>query len=152
MADNPQIDSTVRVLRTIIVALVMGVVAYGLFVVFVSNNHDPGQPPDDCKTTCYMAGGFAALMFVLHLVVPNLIARQSANKSDGSQNALIGAFLVKTLVAVALLEGAAFFNLFAYSAGRQWWNLAIAGGLVFFMVLRFPTRASIENWLAPERF
>lgn len=151
MDDNPQIDATVRILRIITVALVMGVVAFGLYVVFGSNALNPAQPPAGPSMISYLAAGFALMMAVLHLVIPNLVAKQAVSKSNGSQQALLGAYQVKTIFALALLEGAAFFNLFALMSEHQLWSLAIVGGLVVCMLARFPTRYMVENWLQPER-
>jgi hypothetical protein len=153
MNSDPAIDGAVLILRIITLSLVMGVVIFGLVVVFSMGALDPANAvPAGPLTMSYLGAAFAAVAFVLHLVVPNVIARQTINRGNGSEQTKLEAFRTRTIVALALLEGAAFINLMALMMEHQWWSLAIAGGLVFWMLARFPSRTMIENWLAPERF
>ncbi len=152
MNSTNTIDGSVRILRIITVTLVMGVVAYGSFVVFGMEPPDPAlAPPADPTMLRYIGAGFALICFILHFVIPGLLVRQSAKDSVRGQESLIGAYTTKTLVALAMLEGPAFLNILAYGAERQWWSLAIAGGLVFWMLARFPSRTMIENWIASQQ-
>jgi pilus assembly protein TadC len=153
MNSETTIDAEVLILRIITLSLVMGVVIFGLIVVFVMGALDPANaaPAGPFTTMSYMGAAFAAVAFVLHLVIPNFIARETINKGNGSERSKLDAFRMKTIVALALLEGAAFMNLVAVMTEHQWWSLAVAGGLVFWMLARFPTRYMIENWLQPEQ-
>jgi len=48
---------------------------------------------------------------------------------------------------VAMLEGAAFFNLVVYIVTALAWPLVIAGILVMLMALSFPTPGGVDSWI-----
>jgi hypothetical protein len=52
---------------------------------------------------------------------------------------------------LGLLEGSAFLNVIADILQRNWWSLGIAGGLVLWMLRRFPTRRHLDRWLDDAR-
>jgi hypothetical protein len=139
-------EQAVRVAQIITIALVMGVVLFGVVaLLFVGALDDPA----DGVILSGMGAGFAVLMFVMHLVIPAQIARQQAGTADESQ--LYGVYVTKTIVGLALLEGAAFFNLVALIVEHNWWSLAIAGGLVFWMLAMFPTRTRVDHWVETQQ-
>ena len=47
---------------------------------------------------------------------------------------------------MALLDGAALFNLIAYIIDGQWFSLATAGFLLLLMGMMFPTVREFESW------
>ena len=51
------------------------------------------------------------------------------------------------IVGLALLEGAAFFNIIAYMIAGHIWSLGIVAGLVVIMLLSFPTRGRVAFWI-----
>lgn len=150
MTNETIIDARVKILRIITLALVSGVVIFGLIAVFVMDALNPAQPAGSTMQSS-IGGLFAILAFVLHLLVPNLLARQMLANRSGDLNSLLDAYQTKTIVALAILEGAAFLNIVACILEHQWWSLAVAGGLVFWMLARFPSRGMIEQWIEPQR-
>lgn len=153
MNSDPAIDAEVLTLRIITLALVMGVVIFGVIVVFVMGALDQGQAaPAGGTTLSYLGAAFAAVAFVLHFLIPNSIAQQKLDSDQGGLRSQLEAFRLKTIVALAILEGAAFLNLVAVMTEHQSWSLAVAGGLVFWMLARLPNRNMIENWIEPKQF
>jgi hypothetical protein len=55
------------------------------------------------------------------------------------------------IVRIAVLEGAAFFNVICSIIEHNWWSLGIAGLLVGWMLTNFPTRNRVERWIAEQR-
>ena len=140
------IDGVARATQIITGAMVSGVVTFGAIVVFALGALT--EPPSG-----FIIGGagavFAGVAFVLHLVIPSLIAAQQSRDADKER--LYGVYLQKTIIGLAVLEGAAFFNLIACIIEHNWWSLAVAGGLVFWMLAMFPTRTRIEHWAETQQ-
>jgi hypothetical protein len=55
------------------------------------------------------------------------------------------------IVGLALLEGMAFFNIIACIIEHNWWSLAIAGCLALWMLMVFPSRNRVEQWIETQR-
>lgn len=133
-------EQAVRVLQIITAAMVMGVVMFaGISVLALEALSDP---PDGFLLSG-MAAGFAGIAFVMHLVVPAVIAKQQARSASAEQ--LFGVYQTKTIIGLALLEGAAFLNIVAVMVEHNWWSLAVAGGLVFWMLAMFPTQTRVAH-------
>jgi hypothetical protein len=115
----------------------------------------------------YLALGAGCLAIVMSFIVPNLIM-SSTKKSlikgkpinlpenyKGTTNVgflgpLVGRYQTKLIIGMAILEGAAFYNLIAYMMEGQQISLVMTGLLVAIMATKFPTRGGLENWLTDE--
>ena len=142
----PTLDQTVRALQIITGSLVMGVLLLAAIAVV---GLGVLAPPPQGLILSGIGVVFAVAAFVMHLVVPAIIARQQARSAEG--DALHGIYQQKTIVGLAILEGAAFFNLVALIVEHNWWSLAIAGGLVFWMLAMFPTKTSVDQWVETQQ-
>ncbi|MCA9055035.1 MAG: hypothetical protein KDA75_14435 [Planctomycetaceae bacterium] len=142
---STSIAQHVRVMQIIAGALVMGAVAFALISTLVLGSLS-AQP--EGQIISLIGIGWAAVSVVAHFVVPDVIA-QAALKSRPESDAasLCGVYLTKTIVAMALLEGAAFLNLVALTVEHNWWSLAVAGGLVFLMLVQMPTLTRVQQWI-----
>lgn len=148
----------VRTMQIIALALMMGVVFFGVVALFIGINKQPGDP-----FLAIFAAVFAGIMTVTAMFAPSLVARSQgmqdaidkahpANDAVESSQAreaakLAAVYQTKMIITLALYEGAAFFNLVVYIDVVQWWSLAIAGGLLALMAISFPTRQRIDNWI-----
>ncbi len=140
------IGEVARTTQIITGAMVGGVVTFAAIVVLALG------ALIDASNGLFISGAgavFAGVAFVLHLVIPPLIAARQGRGADNQQ--LYGVYLMKTIIGLALLEGAAFFNLIACLVEHNWWSLAVAGGLVFWMLAMFPTRTKIEHWAETQQ-
>jgi hypothetical protein len=143
-------------------ALIQGVIIFFVVVFFL-----PIPPNRLAVLNSYIGLGFALLAMVMSLVVPNIImasAKTSLVKGKpiellkqfgevsnlGFLAPLAGLFQTRMIIAMALLEGAAFFNLVSYMMERQPFTLAVVGMLLLALVMNFPTRRGLETWLAQE--
>jgi len=140
------IEQVVRATQIITGAMVTGVVTFAAIVVFVLGAL---KDPSNGLIMSGIGAAFAGVAFVLHLVIPPLIAAKQGRGADKQQ--LYGVFQMKMIIGLALLEGAAFFNLVACLVEHNWWSLAVAGGLCFWMLAMFPTRTKIEHWAEAQQ-
>jgi hypothetical protein len=144
-SSEPQsVVAQTRVLQIVVGALVMGVTLFGAFVVFTALK----KPPEG-MTLSYIAVGFGALMVVLHVVVPSIVERAAlANQSVGSgSQALVDVYFIRTIIAAALLDGAAFMSLVAVMQEHRPWVLGVTAVLLVLMIMQIPSRTRIEQWL-----
>ena len=146
---DPSLLEPAKVVRTsqiICVAMIMGVSMF-LGIVLIS----PGKqvtPP----TLSYIGAGGALLMIGLQFVVLSVFVNSQKKRflSDQIVNLdgqLFSLFQTKMIIGLAMLEGAAFFNLVANMVERQWWSLAVVGVLLFLMAISFPTFPRVESWV-----
>jgi hypothetical protein len=108
-------------------------------------------PKKDEPFLAYFAAGFAALMIVMRFVVPAIAVRNQIQSlpEDVSDDLMFRLFQIyqnRMIIGLALLEGAAFFNLIAYLTAGQIWTLAVVGLLLVLMLMMFPTLNQFENW------
>ena len=148
------VTAAVRTSQIIAGALMGGVVMFGVIAVAIAGNNPPVGP-----LLPLMALGFAAVMIIARFVVSAAMVSSSRTHilnevrggrlQNSSQIAgqFYGAFQTRMIVGMAVLEGAAFFNLVAYMMASRWWNLAAAGVLLLLMAAMFPTKNKLEQWV-----
>jgi hypothetical protein len=137
-----------RVLQIITIALITGVVVFGGIVVLVLGGLS--KPPQGQMLS--MGGvAFAVIAFVMHLVIPEILVKQAIKTSNNQPASLVGLFMTKTIIASALLEGAAFFNLIALMIEHNWWSLVVVGGLVLWMAAQIPNVIRTEHWVESKQ-
>lgn len=64
---------------------------------------------------------------------------------------LLPIYQTQFIVGMALLEGGAFLNLVAFLIEGSPLNLAVAGALLLFMIIRLPTRSGLAHWLEHQQ-
>ena len=147
-------------MRVIVAALVSGVVMFFVGVLVLRGDQAAGQP-----MIAYLAAGFAVMAFAASLFVPQVITgpvRQSiaadsapsgASVPEGVGDVLrLGAlYQTRVIIAGALLDGAAFFNIIAYLLEGQMLTLLVTAALILALVSQFPTAARVENWVVNQR-
>lgn len=148
---------TIRTMQIIVVALMMGVIMFTGVAMFLAHDKAAG---DALLPT--LAAGFAAVAIVMSFIVPPAVAkgmvaqilgREGSTENEnlpGAVNALAGALNTQIIIGVALLEGAAFFNLVAYIIGAHVWSLVVVAVLLLLMAVRFPTPGQVEGWVTRQ--
>ncbi|QDT53623.1 hypothetical protein Pan44_16460 [Caulifigura coniformis] len=144
-ATSAQLRMQTRTIQIVVAALITGVVTFAGFLA-VSGEF---QKPPRGQTLSYVAVAFGALAAVLHVVVPAAIERTSLAKQGvgAGPEMLMGTLFTRTIVACAILEGAAFFSLVAFQTEHQLWVLGVTAVLLLLMIAQFPTATRIEHWL-----
>ncbi len=155
-SDQPaDLATTVRTLRIIVFALLMGVVSFGVVAVLKRP-----EPPEDTPLLPLLGVGMAVGSAVLSVVVGQVLARvQSAaiaagrtlddqlDDPDADELQLLGVLQTKVIVECALLEGAAFLNLVGYMLHGTLYSLGVTVLLLLGIALRFPRTSSVRVWL-----
>lgn len=156
-----QVAVTVRTAQIILAALVMGVVMFGVVVLFGM----PGGQAAQGSALTLLAVCFAGVDLVLCLLVPNLIAAVHRRKlaagtwqaapsrgpvpdTDAGKLAMI--YQVKMIIGAAMLEGGCFLALFAYMLERHLPSLVMAAVLLVALLAQFPTYGRVEAWIEEQ--
>jgi hypothetical protein len=143
-------QSLVRTPQIVAFALIMGVIVFGVVAVVVGMGKPPGE-----SVLGYVAVVFTVTTLIARSIVPaaqvkavrtELLASGAADESARVVS-LLGAHQAKMIIEYALVEGTCFFVLIAYMTEGATWLLGLAGLLLAFMVLTFPTRTRIENFI-----
>ena len=152
---GPKFDSQLRVMQIIAVALMMSVLTFLGVVLVVTKGEVFGQQGPTLITT--IAAVFAGMMVVAHLAVPSVIAKTHLRMLNGNAQAnsspedriasLVSVYQVQLIVGLALLEGAAFFNLIALMIGKHFLSTLSVLALLALMLLKFPTKTKVTWWV-----
>ena len=145
-------------------ALVSGLLLFAGFVLLLNpeKDVDPGA-----QLNTMMAAGAAVLALFASVLVPKIQRdkmRQgiiegkswgphppaAVAKDLGDVGSLTSVYQTTLIVGAALLEGAAFYNLFAYLLERQTISVVCTAILIVAMLLKFPTRNAVQNWVEEE--
>lgn len=160
-----QFVAQVKTLQLIVTALLTGCVAFLVVVLIVTQGS--GDSPDPPMVT-YIACGIASSLVLLRLIVPRSIAAQARWKvkqetpgnpridlsnmpddamwENGGLGGLAQAFVVRTIVAAAMIEGAIFLLLVAFMVERSPASLVFAVVLIVVLAGHIPPRSRAEAW------
>ena len=164
-------DKVLRIMQIIAFALIAGVLSFAGIAGFLVFGNAPaarpgGQPPaavGGSEIVMYMAMGFAAVAVVMSFVVPNLISAAGVKgvaklAQDGTSTGpkelfgrLLGVAQTKMIIAMALVEGAAFFNLIAFIITKSLIPPGVVAGLLGVMAIHFPTKIKLARWLEEQQ-
>ena len=152
--------TAVKPMQIVLVALALGVIVFLVAVVVLTD-----KPAEDPFLT-YVGLAFGVIAFLAWLIVPNALASNARRTIAAGQNPswaqgvsqqaagdvgqLAGVYQIRLIVASALLEGAAFFNLVAYLIEAHQLSLVAAVVLVVIMLCQFPTYNRLADWVSHE--
>lgn len=152
---GPKFDQQLRVMQIIAFALMMGAMSFFGVVLVVTQGDVFGMQQPGLITI--IAAGFAFIMIVNHFVIPPIIANAQLKRLAGGGTSdaekeqrvasLASVYQVHLIVGLALLEGAAFFNLIALMIGKSAASIAVVVVLLSLMLLKFPTRTKVTWWI-----
>lgn len=148
-------EGSVRGMQIIAAAMMAGVLSFFGVVLVTTQGEILGTQAPELITI--LAAGFGVIAIVNHFVIPRIIAgsqlKQIVSKGlseldeTTKSNQVCGIYRSGLIVALAMLEGAAFFNLIALMIEKSVVSLGVAILLLGFMVLRFPTRDKVSFWV-----
>jgi hypothetical protein len=141
------IDASVRIMRIITAALITGICGYLGYVLL----QNPFALPPRGERMALIGASFAALNIVAYFAVPPFIRAAKFVVPNSPDQQASGLFLNRLIVRLALMEGAAFCNTFAVMSEGNWWSLAIIGGMLFLMIVQWPTRTKLEEFIDSQR-
>ena len=164
-------DKVLRVMQIIAGALIAGVLSFAGIAGFIVFGNAPavqpgGQPMagrNGAEVIMYLAMSFAGVATVLSFAVPRLISSAGVKSvakmaQDGTSTGpkelfgrLLGVAQTKMIIAMALVEGAAFFNLIAFIITTSLIPPAVVAGLLLIMAIHFPTKFKLARWLEDQQ-
>ena len=135
-----------RICQIIAGALVTGVVVFAT-VAFVIAKGDSPPIPFLSIAAAMFAGVATVMRFIVPVVIVNGGKPQLKQSSGDEQRSLLaGLYQTKMIVGMALLEGAAFFNLIAYIIEKQFWSYGVVAFLLGVMAISFPSQGQFDSW------
>ncbi len=153
-----------RTLQIIIGALALGVAGFAMVVLWL-------QPERAAVAgrhiNSLIASSMAVVALMASMIVPRVIGASmrraiAAGKPLGQNipapvatelgdvGALTAVYQTTRIVAAAILDAAACYNLVAYMLEQQSINLVFAAALLVAILGKFPTRGTVEYWLNNE--
>jgi hypothetical protein len=161
-------SARVRAAQIVAAALLAGVLVFaGIAVSLVQQRGRGFSPPDGMPVISYAAVTLFAFQLAVWRFLPDQLANNQVGKiargtwmpgpgvpatvfaTDSAK--LLSVFQTKTLVANALLEAVALLGCVAHLLEGQRLALGVVGGAVLLMLVTFPTRANIAQWLAERQ-
>lgn len=117
LRDNSRIRGTVQTLVVIDLALIVGVLLVtGALLMVTKNGAAEAAQNSKSPLLTYMGAGIGGMMLAMAMALPGILdtglRRRLASEqdSDGLATVLARAYLMRNIVIVALLEGAAMLN------------------------------------------
>lgn len=151
-AQSASLTGESRGVQIISAALAAGVLFFMGVCLFLNQGVLGNQP----ELLSWIAIGFAGLMFVMHLIIPGIVAKVSLNRLSAEDvrsadeatkfEMVLPTFRLRHIVAIALLEGGAILNLVAYLITDYAGNLITASVQLTMMMIRFPTATRMQFW------
>lgn len=117
----------------------------------LENGVAPG--PFGLPVVATLAAAMSVMMLLARFIIPSVMVQksiqdmasrtsvESLNKAD-----FVPIYQTTLIIASALLEGPALFNLIAFIIEQQIWSLGLAGVLALGMVAGFPTVDRVDGW------
>ena len=149
----------VRVMQIIVGAMLFGTVVFGAVVLVIGDQQAQAPAPIQGKQVEPTGGGpIATIALVVGLVglfaqqvagrvVTDQAARKAYQVAPDEPEKLGEAYMTGLVVACAICEGAAFFNLIAHMVSRSPLNLAMAGLLAASIAIKLPFLERVADWV-----
>lgn len=134
--------------KMVFLALVAGVIVFGIVVVAISQPLEIVLPPG---TLSLILIGLGFLTGLQGLVIPALMrsatAKNITGEVDERAQRLAGLWLSSSLVGVALLESAVFLNLVGLFLKHNLVHLVVAGLFTVLMFVHYPGTNRVLDWI-----
>ncbi len=137
-----QISATLMTLRIIAGALIMGVITFS--VIAISQGSE--NPNQGWSILFWVAIGGAVVAIIASQVASAIIPRSATTQGISVERAL-AIYSQRTIVGLAILEGAALLTVVIFLIEGQWVLLAATAFLILLMLLRIPSRGRLIQWI-----
>jgi hypothetical protein len=147
----------VLTLRIIVAAMATGVLVFAAVATIIRAGGN--MQPRAVGLITIMAFAWTPVALILGRLVPALMGKQArANivsgtglaASNSEVDLLANQYQTNTIIAIALLEGAAFFNLVAYLLEGHPAALGLGIGLAIVILTQFPSAQRMANWIEQQ--
>jgi hypothetical protein len=170
-ADTQRLESHLRTMRVMIGAMIVGIASFLGIVVFLVQLRAANLNQQIMLSS--LAVAFFGIMFVAWWFLPDVVVKSQVQQiangtwtqgknlntskeipattypTDASK--LLAVNQTRSIIAAALLEGAAFFGCVAYMVEGQVFTLAVPGVVLALMALTFPTRDRVGQWVDEQQ-
>lgn len=148
-----------RAMMIIWFAMFSGVVVFGVVVGVLTNG---SKPDSGLPILTFAAMGMAAMSLVVRFIVPNLIARKqfaqtmqtAKTEADKDEEQILGSFyqifMVRMIIGMAFLEGAAMFSLVTVMVEKQRLAFIPVAILLLAMIGLIPTKTKLDGWIRTQ--
>jgi hypothetical protein len=154
-------DKSLRGMKIVVAALVMGVLMFGCVTLLSSGEANPGRQ----SILAFLGLIFAAAAFIAREIASNVFVASQRKKIVGgtwgvdsqyahllpngatTEEKLVLVYQSRLIIRAAILEGACFFNLVAFMIDHQWWSFAIAAVFAAINLSTIPSRNGLLNWI-----
>jgi len=172
MLTDPQREFVRRVAQTlqiIVGAMAAGVIMFLGVTIFLASQKVE-VPPPAVPVVTYAAIGMTIVSVVAWLFVPGIasgnmrkalvegrakdwgLVKNLPNAAEvGDIAPLAAVYQTRTIISVAVLEGAAFLAIMAYMLEHQVISLCLAVALLLLILSQIPSKSKVESWLESER-
>ena len=133
-----------RTMQIVAGAMILGV-AMTLAILAIIRSMGNGPPPPQVPIFTYVGVGLAFVGVIAHFIVPRSIS-PAQQLADGKISWL-AIYQTRMIVGMALLEGPALYQGIAYFIEGEALALGLGGLLLLGMILQFPTRGRVQQWL-----
>jgi hypothetical protein len=152
---DASLDRRLVPMRIIAFAIPMGAfIALGIFLFLRMQGQLP--PPPDTPLITIAIFGAAFVSLPMYLLIARQIAASSRQRlardnAGGSPGEWLGVYQSRLIALLAILEGNTFSLLIAYLL--EGLPISLAGAVVSLLVMLvlFPTRSGVQNWIASQR-
>ena len=148
--NNQSAAQIIRISQFVCAAMVTGVLVFMIVALLIGHGANPvaaGKSSIIPLFAVLVAVNNVVMLYLISgFVVKSMTKTMNAEQFTERSPKLAGIFQVRMIIRVALLEGAAFFNLIEYLIDRQWWSVAVAGVLIAIMLMNFPTMNQFDGW------
>ncbi|WP_298860687.1 hypothetical protein [uncultured Gimesia sp.] len=145
-----------RAMMIIWFAMLAGVVVFGVVVAVLINGSKPNA---GLPVLTFTAMGMAAMSLVIRFIVPNLISRKqfaqtmqtAKTEANDDEEQMLGnfyqIFMMRLIIGMALLEGAAMLSLVAVMVENQRLAFIPVAILLLVMIASIPTKSKLDGWI-----
>jgi hypothetical protein len=152
MNANELIDQALRILRTIVVAMMMGVLGLSVIAVFIGQQAEPD--PKFANILLVLLAVMAVWELIAYAVIRasilNRLRRRfsEAPPAEDSLGELIGKFNSLTIIASAMAEGLGLFGGVIVLITGAWTALAAPAIALIVLVLQLPSRDKLARFVS----
>ena len=142
--DDRDVASMLVICKIIAGSLVFGVIAFAAVAIAMRL----GRAAEDASLISIIAAVFAAGTVVVRQVLLGIFVGQAVPKSsEPTTRTSFQLYQTRMIIGLALLEGAAFFNVIAYLIEGHWWSFLVVAALLAWMLASFPTSGRLKQWI-----
>lgn len=169
-----ELEGQTRVLQVVCIGMILGpLVLFGVVVGLVQSGSLAAD--ETAPVFAYIGAAFAFLVVVLRAFLPDWVAGfglravadgtwdelqargalvyprgPSLVERTGDAGRLMLVYTIRTVVAMAMLEGGCLMNVMCYLQEQQSLSLGVAGGLLAILAIGFPIHERAIAWVEPQ--